>query len=53
MPCPVRPQCIAHAVSIGEPYGIWGGTSEADRRQRSTNKRTNLGIPVMKEGPST
>lgn len=31
--CPVRPQCLAHAVGDGEHYGIWGGTTERDRRR--------------------
>ena len=29
--CPVRAQCRAHALSVGEPYGVWGGLSESDR----------------------
>jgi WhiB family redox-sensing transcriptional regulator len=29
--CPVRAQCAAHALSVREPYGVWGGFSEADR----------------------
>lgn len=29
--CPVLAQCRRHALAVGEPYGIWGGLSEADR----------------------
>jgi WhiB family redox-sensing transcriptional regulator len=29
--CPVRPECSAHALAAGEPFGVWGGMSEADR----------------------
>jgi len=29
--CPVRPECAAHALSVREPYGVWGGFSEAER----------------------
>lgn len=29
--CPVRPECAAHALSAGEPYGVWGGFSESER----------------------
>jgi WhiB family redox-sensing transcriptional regulator len=29
--CPVITQCRTHALRVGEPYGIWGGLSEADR----------------------
>ena len=28
--CPVRPQCAAHALEVGEEYGVWGGFSEND-----------------------
>ncbi len=33
MVCPVRQECLEFAMSIREPYGIWGGLTEADRRQ--------------------
>lgn len=29
--CPVMAQCRAHALEVGEPYGIWGGLSETER----------------------
>jgi len=29
--CPVMAQCRSHALAVGEPYGIWGGLSEAER----------------------
>lgn len=29
--CPVMAQCRAHALTVGEPYGVWGGMSEAER----------------------
>lgn len=29
--CPVRVQCLAHAVANDETYGIWGGTSPRER----------------------
>jgi WhiB family redox-sensing transcriptional regulator len=29
--CPVIAACRAHALSVQEPYGIWGGLSEDDR----------------------
>ena len=32
--CPVQRECHTHAITVGEPYGVWGGTSEADRRWR-------------------
>ena len=29
--CPVLQQCREHALSVHEPYGIWGGLSESER----------------------
>jgi WhiB family redox-sensing transcriptional regulator len=29
--CPVMTQCRTHALTVGEPYGIWGGLSESER----------------------
>ncbi|OBJ73005.1 WhiB family transcriptional regulator [Mycobacterium sp. 1274756.6] len=31
--CPVLTECRAHALRVGEPYGIWGGLSESERAQ--------------------
>jgi WhiB family redox-sensing transcriptional regulator len=31
--CPVRPQCAAHALTVAEPYGVWGGFTESERTQ--------------------
>lgn len=31
--CGVRPQCLAHAMESGPLQGIWGGTTEAERRR--------------------
>lgn len=38
--CPVLEQCREHALRVQEPYGIWGGMSEEERRDYlSTHKR--------------
>ncbi|MDE0700060.1 MAG: WhiB family transcriptional regulator [Acidimicrobiaceae bacterium] len=34
--CTVRDDCLAHALSIREQHGIWGGLSESERRQLLT-----------------
>lgn len=30
--CPSRIPCSQYAVAIKEPFGIWGGMTEADRK---------------------
>ncbi|MFZ2528563.1 MAG: WhiB family transcriptional regulator [Rhodococcus sp. (in: high G+C Gram-positive bacteria)] len=34
--CPVLEVCRDHALSVGEPYGVWGGLSESERRARTS-----------------
>jgi WhiB family redox-sensing transcriptional regulator len=29
--CPVVAACLAHALAVREPYGVWGGLGEAER----------------------
>ena len=42
--CPVIVECLEHALSVPEIYGIWGGKSEEEReelvdeRKRSVNQ---------------
>ena len=31
--CPVRIECLDYALRIREPYGIWGGLTEVERRE--------------------
>ncbi|MCP3768200.1 MULTISPECIES: WhiB family transcriptional regulator [Streptomyces] len=30
--CPVRQQCLDWALDTGQSLGVWGGTSETERR---------------------
>ncbi|MFG2823971.1 WhiB family transcriptional regulator [Kitasatospora sp. NPDC048365] len=30
--CPVRTRCLEHALTVREPYGVWGGLTEDERR---------------------
>ena len=34
MSCPVLSSCRSHALTVREPYGVWGGLSEQDRHPR-------------------
>lgn len=31
--CPVIEQCREHALSVPEPYGVWGGLTEEEREE--------------------
>lgn len=37
--CPVLAQCREFALSTREPYGVWGGMTEGERR-RTTERQT-------------
>jgi WhiB family transcriptional regulator, redox-sensing transcriptional regulator len=37
--CPVRRDCLEHALTNGEQYGIWGGTREGERRRLARERR--------------
>ena len=38
--CDVRQQCLEYSLATREPYGIWGGLTEVERRSR-LHKRSN------------
>lgn len=33
MACPVRSECLAHALDTRTEFGVWGGQTERERRQ--------------------
>ncbi|EFE71205.1 MULTISPECIES: WhiB family transcriptional regulator [Streptomyces] len=42
--CPVREQCLQWALDTGQSIGVWGGTSETERRalkRRITARRSS------------
>lgn len=38
--CPVIDKCLEHALSVREPFGIWGGLSAGERRRLLTTRRS-------------
>ncbi len=44
--CPVIAACRKHALSVEEPYGIWGGLSEDDRLN-IIDARESRGLTVV------
>jgi WhiB family redox-sensing transcriptional regulator len=51
--CLVREECLEYALALGEKFGIWGGTSERERRalrrgrEGTTPKRRRGGRNVV------
>lgn len=37
--CPVREECLEHALRHGERFGIWGGMRERERQQLSRRRQ--------------
>ena len=35
--CPVLAQCRDYALTVGEPFGVWGGMTEEERRASVEN----------------
>ena len=42
-PCPVRPECLDHALAAGERHGIWGGLTEMERKPLRSKRRGRAG----------
>lgn len=43
--CPVLVRCRSHALAVREPYGVWGGLTEAERESHYA------GSPGPGQGP--
>lgn len=37
--CPVRAECLEWALETREPFGVWGGYSESERRRLLLERR--------------
>jgi WhiB family transcriptional regulator, redox-sensing transcriptional regulator len=37
--CTIRRRCLDYALASGEPHGIWGGTTEDERRGFASRSR--------------
>jgi len=40
--CPVKVDCLEFALEIREPYGIWGGMTETERRQTLSRRAATV-----------
>jgi len=43
--CPVRLDCMEHALAASEPYGIWGGMTLRERRLERRARRGLRRVP--------
>jgi hypothetical protein len=41
-PCKYQEMCLKYAIDNGEAFGVWGGTSERDRRRIQQARRRNI-----------
>jgi WhiB family redox-sensing transcriptional regulator len=49
--CPVRAACLDYAMSINERHGIWGGTTEKERRVLRRQRGSTRPGPCRRVGP--
>lgn len=50
-PCPVRWDCLDHALEHGEEHGVWGGKSERERRRLRRIRKKVDGVPRLVRTP--
>jgi WhiB family redox-sensing transcriptional regulator len=49
--CPVRDACLAHALVVPERYGVWGGTTEDQRREMQHGLDLTGGVLAARRAP--
>lgn len=37
--CPATAECLEHALRTNEQFGVWGGTTEGERRRIRSSRR--------------
>ena len=45
--CPVSTECLMHAITWPEPYGIWAGTTPAERGQVPARRKAQDGLQLQ------
>jgi WhiB family redox-sensing transcriptional regulator len=51
--CPVRRACLDYALDTGERFGVWGGTSETDRRRLRREGRNGNALLAVATAEAT
>ncbi|WP_405498284.1 WhiB family transcriptional regulator [Streptomyces sp. NBC_00096] len=49
--CPVREACLGYALRTREPFGVWGGLTEEERRALLRPSRARRGAAGTPNGP--
>ena len=49
--CPVKQQCLEYAIYHRIDHGVWGGTSERERRRIARRRRLSLPRPTAPINP--
>lgn len=44
--CVVRQECLTYAIAHKEPYGIWGGLTEAERKTYARQQNARRPVKV-------
>lgn len=48
--CPVITECLTEALTDGSLVGIWGGTTQVERRKIIKNGKKAIAIAITKKG---
>ena len=40
--CKIRQRCLGYAIESNQEHGVWGGTSEDERRRLTVRRRQDL-----------
>ncbi|MEE1786561.1 WhiB family transcriptional regulator [Streptomyces sp. SP17BM10] len=47
--CPVLAECRRYAMEVREPYGVWGGLTEDERRTLIARRRSRRTVAAWRE----
>lgn len=51
--CPIKELCLEYALRNEEKFGVWGGTSERERRAMRRERRSpDAAVPIPVRGPT-
>lgn len=51
--CPVKTPCLEYALRHRIAHGVWGGTSERERRRTARHRRIERAVVANASGPGS